>query len=107
MYKILRTILFLFPAEWTHYFSMNCLRILCRFRFLRKILASAHKPNLKQVPFKGVGLHFANRIGLGAGFDKNAKYLRELERLGFGFVGIGTVTPSPQTGTEKPRLFRL
>ena len=53
------------------------------------------------------GLKFPNRIGLGAGFDKNAKYLQELQTLGFGFVEIGTVTPRPQKGNEKPRLFRL
>lgn len=50
---------------------------------------------------------FPNRIGLGAGFDKNARYLNELEALGFGFVEIGTVTPKPQAGNDKPRLFRL
>ncbi len=53
------------------------------------------------------GLQFKNPVGLGAGFDKNAKYLRELEALGFGFVEIGTVTPLPQKGNDKPRLFRL
>ena len=52
-------------------------------------------------------IQFPNRVGLGAGFDKNAKYLNELEALGFGFVEIGTVTPLPQDGNEKPRLFRL
>ena len=52
-------------------------------------------------------LNFKNPVGLGAGFDKNAKYLRELETLGFGFVEIGTVTPLPQAGNDKPRLFRL
>ena len=52
-------------------------------------------------------LRFKNPIGLGAGFDKNAKYLRELKALGFGFVEIGTVTPLPQAGNDKPRLFRL
>lgn len=52
-------------------------------------------------------IQFSNPVGLGAGFDKNAKYLRELECLGFGFVEIGTVTPLPQKGNEKPRLFRL
>lgn len=52
-------------------------------------------------------LPFTNPVGLGAGFDKNARYLRELEALGFGFVEIGTVTPLPQAGNEKPRLFRL
>src|SRR6202007_1759022 len=50
---------------------------------------------------------FKNPVGLGAGFDKNALYLNELEMLGFGFVEIGTVTPKPQAGNDKPRLFRL
>lgn len=50
---------------------------------------------------------FKNAIGLGAGFDKNAKYLNVLETFGFGFVEIGTVTPKPQAGNDKPRLFRL
>lgn len=54
-----------------------------------------------------LGLTFKNPVGLGAGFDKNVKYLQELEVLGFGFVEIGTVTPRPQAGNEKPRLFRL
>lgn len=53
------------------------------------------------------GLRFTNPVGLGAGFDKNALYLRELEALGFGFVEIGTVTPLAQPGNEKPRVFRL
>ena len=108
MYKILRSILFLFPTEWVHYFSMNCLRVLCSIGFLRKLLASIFSPianeNLKS---EILNLKFKNPVGLGAGFDKNAKYLRELETLGFGFVEIGTVTPLPQAGNEKPRLFRL
>jgi dihydroorotate dehydrogenase len=58
-------------------------------------------------PVKSFGLTFRNHIGLAAGFDKNAKYLRELEVLGFGFVEIGTVTPVAQNGNPKPRLFRL
>lgn len=53
------------------------------------------------------GLKFSNPLGLGAGFDKNANYLSELALLGFGFVEIGTVTPKPQNGNDKPRLFRL
>jgi len=52
-------------------------------------------------------MHFHNPVGLGAGFDKNAKYLRELSCLGFGFLEIGTVTPKAQPGNDKPRLFRL
>ncbi|HZE83668.1 MAG TPA: quinone-dependent dihydroorotate dehydrogenase, partial [Puia sp.] len=54
-----------------------------------------------------LGLSFRNPVGLGAGFDKNALYLRELDALGFGFVEIGTVTPLPQSGNDRPRLFRL
>lgn len=108
MYKILRSILFLFPPEWVHYFSMNCLRLICSIGFLRKLLAACFSPpaneNLKS---EILNLKFANPVGFGAGFDKNAKYLRELETLGFGFVETGTVTPLPQAGNEKPRLFRL
>ena len=58
-------------------------------------------------PVNFVGLNFYNAVGVAAGFDKNAKYLEELACLGFGFVEIGTVTPLPQNGNEKPRLFRL
>ncbi len=106
MYRIIRSILFLLPAETTHYFSMNCLKVLCSIGFVRELLARIFRPkgNFK---CSILNLQFSNKIGLGAGFDKNAKYLRELETLGFGFVEIGTVTPLPQAGNEKPRLFRL
>ena len=108
MYKVVRNILFLFPPEWVHYFSMNCLRLLCSIGFLRKLLAASFSPpaneNLKS---EICNLKFKNPVGLGAGFDKNAKYLRELEALGFGFVEIGTVTPLAQAGNDRPRLFRL
>lgn len=57
--------------------------------------------------YTAFGISFPNKVGLAAGFDKNAKYLRELRCLGFGCVEIGTVTPLPQAGNEKPRLFRL
>jgi len=108
MYKFLRSVFFLLPPEGMHYFSMNCLKAICSVRFIRKLLARSFRPqageNLKTTI---CNLQFKNPIGLGAGFDKNAKYLRELETLGFGFVEIGTVTPQPQTGNPKPRLFRL
>lgn len=107
MYRIIRHILFWFPPEWTHYFSMNSLRFLCSIGF-RGMIRSMYSPSsiVNREPSM-VGLKFKNPIGLGAGFDKNAKYLRELEALGFGFVEIGTVTPLPQKGNDKPRLFRL
>jgi len=106
MYKVVRSVLFLFPAEWVHYFSMNVLRILCSIDFIRKFIASGFSPR-GNLEFGIWNLDFTNQVGLGAGFDKNAKYLRELETLGFGFVEIGTVTPLPQAGNDKPRLFRL
>ncbi|MBC8033824.1 MAG: quinone-dependent dihydroorotate dehydrogenase [Chitinophagaceae bacterium] len=106
MYKIARQILFLFSAETVHYFSMNALKLLCSVPFFKKIITSAFKPRQHAVR-EMFGLRFKNHVGLAAGFDKNARYLNELEALGFGFVEIGTVTPLPQEGNEKPRLFRL
>ena len=105
MYKILRTILFWFDPEEVHYFSMNALRLLCRFPFMKSLVSAIYKP--KSNSYTALNMQFANRVGLGAGFDKNAQYLNELEALGFGFVEIGTVTPLSQNGNEKPRLFRL
>jgi dihydroorotate dehydrogenase len=107
MYKILRSIFFLFSPEWTHYFSMNCLKILCTVQPIRKFLAYVLTPRDSRLTIHFLKMKFKNPIGLGAGFDKNAIYLRELETLGFGFVEIGTVTPLPQEGNPKPRLFRL
>jgi len=105
MYFYLRKLLFLFDAERVHGFSMKMLRLICSIEvfqyFLQKWLAPPYQP------VKLWGLNFRNPVGLAAGFDKNAKYLHELDTLGFGFVEIGTVTPLPQSGNEKPRLFRL
>ncbi|MBA2499258.1 MAG: dihydroorotate dehydrogenase (quinone), partial [Chitinophagaceae bacterium] len=106
MYHLLRNFLFLFPPEGVHYFSMNVLKILCGINFIKKIISRNYSPQNK-IPVNVFGIEFKNPVGLGAGFDKNASYLNELEALGFGFVEIGTVTPMPQTGNEKPRLFRL
>ena len=105
MYKLFRSILFLFPPEWVHYFSMNGIKFLCSVGF-KKIITGVYKPK-SNIQYSLFNLSFSNPVGLGAGFDKNAKYLRELECLGFGFIEIGTVTPQPQEGNDKPRLFRL
>jgi dihydroorotate dehydrogenase len=105
MYKLLRNILFLFDPERVHYFSMNVLRLLCRIGVLKRIIEKKYQPEDNLT--KAFGLIFKNPVGLAAGFDKNAKYLSELETLGFGFIEIGTVTPLSQKGNEKPRLFRL
>jgi dihydroorotate dehydrogenase len=104
MYNLLRSILFLFDAERVHYISMNGLKLLCKVGFIKKIIVKRYSYHL---PINLFNLPFKNPVGLGAGFDKNAKYLNELEALGFGFIEIGTVTPLPQAGNDKPRLFRL
>jgi dihydroorotate dehydrogenase len=107
MYSLLRNLLFKMEAEQAHYFSMNLLSAACSIRPVRYIISKCFTPNQPDLVRTVFGLHFRNPVGLGAGFDKNASYLRELETLGFGFVEIGTVTPLPQAGNEKPRLFRL
>lgn len=106
MYRISRSIFFAFDAEKVHYFAMNILRWACKVGILRLLLEKIYKPK-NTVSINLLGLSFSNPIGLGAGFDKNAQYLEALSVLGFGFVEIGTVTPLPQAGNEKPRLFRL
>lgn len=106
MYRILRSFLFLFDPEKVHYFSMNVLKLLCRIAVIRHFIYLSFRP-AASIPCSLFQMRFSNKVGLGAGFDKNAKYLRELEALGFGFVEIGTVTPKPQAGNDRPRLFRL
>lgn len=107
MYSLLRNLLFKMEAEQAHYFSMNLLRAACSIRPIKSIISKCFTPDQPELVRTVFGLPFRNPVGLGAGFDKNAVYLRELEALGFGFVEIGTVTPLPQVGNEKPRLFRL
>jgi len=107
MYSLLRNVLFKMEAEQAHYFSMDLLKTACSIAPIRKIISNIFTPKSLDLVKQVYGLPFRNPVGLGAGFDKNAVYLRELEALGFGFVEIGTVTPLPQAGNEKPRLFRL
>ena len=107
LYPLVRNIFFQFDPEAVHHFAMNNLKKACSIPFLQERLTnhfSVQHPSLEKDVF---GLHFKNSVGLAAGFDKNALYLKELETLGFGFVEIGTVTPKAQSGNEQPRLFRL
>lgn len=105
MYKLLRQFLFLFNPEKVHHFSMNVLMRLCKIPFLQKLIQHKFAPVTKPIPF--LNFNFNGWVGLAAGFDKNASYLTALKSLGFSHVEIGTVTPKPQDGNEKPRLFRL
>jgi dihydroorotate dehydrogenase len=107
MYKWLRLFLFLFPPESVHHFSMFILNRISAASPGRYLLRKAFSLNDISLQKSFAGLNFKNPIGLAAGFDKNAQYLQSLETLGFGFIEIGTVTPLPQSGNPKPRLFRL
>ena len=107
MYNLLRRLLFCFPTETVHHFSMNMMKLGCSMGAIRKTISNQYAPSNGSLSKELFGLRFKNPVGLAAGFDKNALYLTELEALGFGFVEIGTVTPKPQTGNDKPRLFRL
>lgn len=107
MYPLIRSVLFNFDAEEVHHFSMKAFQNINKFQPLKNFLSTQFQFSHPSLPKRLFGLHFPNPVGLGAGFDKNALYLDELEALGFGFIEIGTVTPLPQEGNERPRLFRL
>jgi dihydroorotate dehydrogenase len=108
MYKIfIRPILFLFDPEKVHHFTFRMIRMTAAIpgvKFFRKKAYCVENNKLKRNLF---GLEFKNPVGLAAGFDKNAILLNQWEDFGFGFIEIGTVTPKPQSGNPKKRLFRL
>ena len=108
MYKFLISpILFLFDAERIHYFACEVLHIAFKIPFMPKIIRALYTFEHPDLVQEVAGLRFRNPVGLAAGFDKNGEMVDQLEALGFGFIEIGTVTPRPQSGNDKPRLFRL
>lgn len=107
MFTLLRFLSPLLGAERVHDISVALLRLLGKIpgaRWLMRKLYAVEDPRLEREVF---GMHFRNPIGMAAGFDRNGEVFNELAALGFGFVEIGTVTPLPQTGNPKPRVFRL
>ncbi|MGM0564369.1 MAG: quinone-dependent dihydroorotate dehydrogenase [Pseudomonadota bacterium] len=102
MYRTLRSALFQLDPELSHDLSMNSLRMLARGP-----MAGALRARVPAAPARVWGLDFSNPVGLAAGLDKHADYLEAMDAMGFGFVEVGTVTPEPQPGNPKPRLFRL
>jgi dihydroorotate dehydrogenase len=92
-------------AERAHHFTVNALRISAKLPFVKSVL-NARKTKYNS-PVTIQNITFMNRLGLAAGFDKNAEYFQEMALLGFGYVEVGTVTPLGQAGNPKPRLFRL
>ena len=107
MYKLVRSILFLFDAEKVHYFVMRLLRFIHSAGPLRLIFRSVFVVEDPRLQTEFLGLKFPNPVGLAAGFDKNAQNIDALADCGFGFIEIGTITPKAQPGNDKPRLFRL
>ncbi len=108
MYKaIIRRFLFLFDAEKVHHFTFLILKISFKIPFVKSLIKSIYDKSTNKTERNLFGLKFKNYVGLAAGFDKNAKLIDELACFGFGFIEIGTVTPKPQIGNTKKRLFRL
>jgi dihydroorotate dehydrogenase len=94
------------PPEKAHYVTLNILSMAIKTTLLGAWLKSNFH-NKRQSPVQFCGLNLPNKVGLAAGFDKDARYLEVWKALGFGHAEIGTITPLPQPGNEKPRLFRL
>ncbi|PWJ53381.1 dihydroorotate dehydrogenase [Dyadobacter jejuensis] len=108
MYKLLISpILFLFDAERVHHFVCDALHVAFKIPFVPRIIRKLYTYEHPDLVQEVAGLTFRNPVGLAAGFDKNAEMVDQLEALGFGFIEIGTVTPRPQPGNDKPRLFRV
>ena len=107
MYHLLKKFLFLLDAEKAHKFTLFVLKIFLSFPGTKSPAGKFFNRNKFDCAVKVAGIKFPNVVGLAAGFDKNATYISEMACLGFGFIEIGTVTPKPQEGNPKPRLFRL
>ena len=107
MFTLLRFLSPLLGAERAHDIAVALLRLLGKVpgaKWMMRKLYAVEDPALEREVF---GIHFRNPIGMAAGFDRNGEVFNELAALGFGFVEIGTITPQPQTGNPKPRVFRL
>ena len=105
--KIVSPFLFLFDPESVHNFTFILLKLSFKFpltKYIVSLLLSLEDPKLEKQLF---GLNFKNPVGVAAGLDKNAAHIREFSSFGFGFVEVGTITPEPQIGNPKKRLFRL
>lgn len=107
MYKIIRWFLFKLNPESAHHFTFFILNIIFKIPGIGWIFRENFVLNDNRLGVDLFGLHFKNRVGLAAGFDKDAKLYQQLSNFGFGFIEIGTVTPLAQPGNEKPRMFRL
>lgn len=108
MYRLIKPVFFKFDPENVHHFVVKRLKWFNDYFPLGKtIIRSSYDVNIKGLEREVFGIKFKNPVGLAAGFDKNGEYVEALSNLGFGFIEVGTVTPLPQPGNDKPRMFRL
>jgi len=108
MYRFfIRPLLFLVDPEVIHHFTFNFIRVVCAIPGMRSLLSAMFSYRSQRLEKTLFGVKFPNPVGLAAGLDKDAQMIDELSSFGFGFIEIGTVTPKPQPGNDKPRLFRL
>jgi dihydroorotate dehydrogenase len=107
VYSLIRPLLFALDAERSHDLTLGLLRTAYRVPGARALVRRCYADRTTPLPVEVLGLRFPNPVGLAAGLDKEARCLAPLLDLGFGFLELGTVTPQPQPGNPKPRLFRL
>lgn len=100
-YSLIRPFLFRMDPERAHEFTLNLLNTASKAGLTGFLYSNQHKP------VDCMGIRFKNPVGLAAGLDKNGEYIDALAALGFGFIEIGTITPKPQAGNNRPRMFRL
>ena len=105
--KLVRPLLFLSNPESIHNFSFFIIKFFLRIPLVKNLIKSLFSYENEKLNTSLFGINFKNKIGLAAGFDKNGEFLSEMECFGFGHVEVGTITPRPQPGNPKPRLFRL
>lgn len=105
--KILRPLLFQIDPEKVHHLTFDLVRFFFKIPGISLLFKLLYRVKDKRLERKVFGITFPNPVGLAAGFDKDARLFNELSCMGFGFVEIGTLTPKPQPGNDKPRLFRL
>ena len=107
MYKLVKPLFFTMDPETAHHTVTGGLKTFSKLWGAKALLSSVYTVSDSRLGRDVFGLHFKNPVGLAAGFDKNAEYIADMAKFGFGFIEIGTVTPKPQPGNDKPRMFRL
>ena len=105
--SLIKPLLFQFDPEKVHHFSFKSIKFLHKIPFVGQLIRQQFCVQSKYLEREVFGIKFPNPVGLAAGFDKDAKLINELNNFGFGFIEIGTLTPKPQAGNPKKRLFRL